>query len=93
MGNITMYVLHTNLPENKTEARKLRYKATNYMVIGGKLYKRSYYIPCLSCMDEDVTKYILDGIYKGICGNHTTVGLQYTRSFNSDITSLTFKRT
>lgn len=72
MDDIIVYLLHSSLQKDKAEAQKLRYNVVNYTMIGGELYKRSYSMLYLLCLDDDETHYMLRKIHEGICSNHTS---------------------
>ena len=58
-------------PEEKSEADKLRRKASRFWLSEDlKLYKRSFSGPYLLCVHPDATELILEELYEGICGSH-----------------------
>ncbi|XP_017227902.2 uncharacterized protein LOC108203469 [Daucus carota subsp. sativus] len=71
MTPIWSYIKNGTLPEDKTEARKLRYKAASYVDYKGSLYKRGFNQPLLKCIGGDECNYILREVHEGICGNHS----------------------
>ena len=40
------------------------------MILNDKLYKRGFSQPCLRCVEEEETKYVLEEVHGGICGDH-----------------------
>ena len=52
------------------EARKIRKRVDRFTILNDVLYKRSFSIPYLKCVDDDEAKYILEEIHEGICGDH-----------------------
>ena len=58
------------LPEDKFEARHLRYRSARYFLDKGKLYKKGFSTPSLLCLDEDQGKYTLKEVHASVCGNH-----------------------
>lgn len=54
----------------KTEARKIRVKAPRFEMVDGKLYRKSYLMPLLRCLELGEAKEVLKDIHYGLCGNH-----------------------
>ncbi|XP_074324347.1 uncharacterized protein LOC141661262 [Apium graveolens] len=73
MTPIHNYIRRGALPEDKLQARCLRYQATKYVEYDGVLYKRGFNQPLLRCVDLEEGNYILKEVHKGICGNHPGV--------------------
>ena len=71
MTPIWSYIKDGTLPEDKMEARKLRYKAARYVDYEGSLYKRGFNQPLLKCIGGEECNYILREVHEGICGNHS----------------------
>ena len=60
------------MPEKRSEADKVRRKATRFWLSENqKLYKRSFLGPYLLCVHPKMTKSFLENLYEGICGSHT----------------------
>ena len=60
------------LPEKKTEADKIRRKASwLWLSEDQKLYKRSFSGPYLFCVHLEASELILEELHEGICGSHT----------------------
>ena len=68
---IAIYLKDGRLPKDKDEARKLRIRATKYVLIDEVLYKRGFSQPYLRCLASDESNYVLREIHKGACGNHS----------------------
>ena len=62
------------LPQDVKEAKKVRKRASRFMILNDTLYKRGFSMPYLKCVNEKEAKYILEEIHEGICGDH--VGLR-----------------
>ncbi|XP_074373613.1 uncharacterized protein LOC141713954 [Apium graveolens] len=75
MTHILAYIKEDSLPDEKNEARRIRYKASRYMIYDGVLYRRGFSVPLLKCIDRDECNYILREVHEGICGNHSGVAL------------------
>nr|XP_023925240.1 uncharacterized protein LOC112036641 [Quercus suber] len=58
------------LPQNVKEARKVRKRVARFIILNDTLYKRGFSMPYLKCVNEEETKYILEEIHEGICGDH-----------------------
>ncbi|GKV36000.1 hypothetical protein SLEP1_g44186 [Rubroshorea leprosula] len=58
------------VPEDRQEAMKLRRKASRYTLLDGVLYKRSFSLPLLRCLNPYEAEYALREVYEGVCGSH-----------------------
>ncbi|GKV15530.1 hypothetical protein SLEP1_g26315 [Rubroshorea leprosula] len=58
------------VPEDRQEAMKLRKKASRYTLVDGVLYKRSFSLPLLRCLNPYEAEYALREVHEGVCGNH-----------------------
>ena len=60
------------LPEEKSEAKKIRRKAPRFWLSEDhKLYKHSYSELYLLCIHLEASKLLLEELHEGICGSHT----------------------
>ncbi|XP_074351822.1 uncharacterized protein LOC141690970 [Apium graveolens] len=73
MTPIHNYIRMGALPEDKLQARRLRYQAAKYVEYDRVLYKRGFNQPLLRCVDLEEGNYILREVHEGICGNHSGV--------------------
>ncbi|XP_074362732.1 uncharacterized protein LOC141703009 [Apium graveolens] len=64
------YILDNKLPEHKTEARALMFKARNYCIVGSSLYRRAFSEPLLRCLSLEEALQAIIEVYTGICGEH-----------------------
>ncbi|XP_074351649.1 uncharacterized protein LOC141690777 [Apium graveolens] len=71
MTPIYNFIQMETFPEDKLQARRLRYQATRYVEYDGVLYKRGFNQPLLRCVDLEEGNYILREVHKGIYGNHS----------------------
>ncbi|XP_034218821.1 uncharacterized protein LOC117630185 [Prunus dulcis] len=71
MSPIYLYLTKGTLPEDKAQARKLRYRSARYTVINDVLYKRGYTTPYLKCLTAEQGEDILREIHSGVCGDHS----------------------
>ncbi|GKV40237.1 hypothetical protein SLEP1_g47906 [Rubroshorea leprosula] len=58
------------VPENRQEAIKLRKKASRYALVDGVLYKRSFSLPLLRCLNPYEAEYALREVHEGVCNSH-----------------------
>ena len=60
------------LPEDKSEADKVRRKAPRFWLSENqKLYKKSFSSPYLLCVHLEAVELILEELHEGTCGSHT----------------------
>ncbi|XP_066374849.1 uncharacterized protein [Miscanthus floridulus] len=64
------YLLHEVLPMEKTEARWLARHAKSFVLVEGKLYKRSHTGILQRCIPIEQGKQLLSDIHGGIYGHH-----------------------
>ncbi|KAL5568387.1 hypothetical protein UlMin_024962 [Ulmus minor] len=72
MDPIMAYLRDGTLPQDKFEARRLRYRSARFYVNKDKLRKRSFSSPSLTCLNEDQAKYAFQEVHEGVCGNHSS---------------------
>ena len=72
MDPIIQFLSKDVLPEDKSEAEKIRRKAPWFWLSEDqKLYKRSFSGPYLLCIHPKASELLLEELHEGICGNHT----------------------
>ena len=72
MDFIVLFLKEDVLPENKSEADKVRRKAYWFWLSEDqKLYKRSFFSPYLLCVHLEAVELLLEELHEGICGSHT----------------------
>ena len=71
MTPLIQYLMDAQLPNDKVEARRIRYRAARYLLYDGLLYRRGYSTPLQRCLDDDEAQKVLQEIHEGVCGNHT----------------------
>ena len=71
MTPIMAFIQDGHLPQDATEAKKVRKRATRFTILNDTLYKRGFSMPYLKCVDEEEAKYILEEIHQGVYGDHT----------------------
>ena len=59
------------LPNRKDATRRLKVRASRFMLIKDVLYKRGFSRPYLRCLSQNEADYVMKEVHKGICGNHS----------------------
>ncbi|KAK1586328.1 hypothetical protein Q3G72_001372 [Acer saccharum] len=59
------------MPSDPLEAKRLKYKATRYLVLSEELYRRGYSRVLQRCVGAEGAEGILKDIHSGSCRNHT----------------------
>ena len=70
MDPILNYLRDGSLPLDRKEARSIIYKAANYSIIDGVLYKRGFSFPLLRCLCPEDELRVLEDLHVGECSNH-----------------------
>ena len=70
MTPIISYLQRGTLPDDRHEARRLKVRASRFLMLQGTLYKRSFSLPYLRCLAPDEASYVMREIHEGICGDH-----------------------
>ena len=72
MDSILLFLERDILPEEKSEAEKIRRKAPRFWLSEDrKLYKRSFSGPYHLCVHPDASESLLEELHEGVCGSHT----------------------
>ena len=72
MDPISLFLEKDILPEEKSEAEKIRRKAPRFWLSKDrKLYKRSFSGPYLLCVHPEASESLLEKLHEGVCGSHT----------------------
>ena len=72
MDPIVSFLKDDTLLEKKSEAEKIRRKASRFWLFKDhKLYKHSYSRPYLLCVHPKIADLLLEELYEGIYGGHT----------------------
>nr|XP_023897332.1 uncharacterized protein LOC112009226 [Quercus suber] len=72
MDPIILFLEKDTLPEDKSEAEKIRRKAPRFWLSEDKkLYKRFYSRPYMFCVRPEASEDLLEELHEGICGSHT----------------------
>jgi ribonuclease HI len=80
------YIREQKVPSDKNLAEQLIRRAKSYVLVGDKLYRWGATSEVLmKCVPREEGKDILEGIHKGVCGNHassrTLVSKAFRRAF------------
>ena len=59
------------LPDGKEATRKLKFQASQFVLIKDVLYKIGFSLPYLRCLSHEETDYVMREVHEGICGNHS----------------------
>ena len=71
MDPIVSFLKDDTLPEEKSEAEKIRRKAPRFWLFEDhKLYKRSYSRPYLLSLHPETSELLLEELHEGICESH-----------------------
>ncbi|CAL8992281.1 unnamed protein product [Prunus brigantina] len=71
MDPIHSYLTNGTLPTDRTEAKTVRQRSAQYLLLQGILYRCSYSLLLLRCVAPQQGDYILREIHKGACGDHS----------------------
>ncbi|KAM1477143.1 hypothetical protein ACFXTO_039042 [Malus domestica] len=64
------FLAHGTLPNDKVQAKEIRYKATRYLIINDQLYKWGFNLPYLRCLTPAEAETVIREIHEGVCGDH-----------------------
>ena len=67
---IYKFLVHDTLPNDKVQAKQIRYKSTRYLIINDQLYKRGFNLPYLRCLTPAEAEIVLREIHEGVYGDH-----------------------
>ena len=65
------YLQSGSLPDEKDAARRLKVRASRFVLIKDALYKRGFSRPYLRCLSHSEAEYVMREVHEGICGNHS----------------------
>ncbi|KAL0445890.1 UNVERIFIED_CONTAM: hypothetical protein Slati_1716900 [Sesamum latifolium] len=71
------------LPDDRSEATRLKARAVRFLVLGGVLYKKSYTHPLLRCLSEHEGVHVLKEIHSGCCGAHVGTWLLVNKALRA----------
>ncbi|KAM6596697.1 hypothetical protein CsatA_007221 [Cannabis sativa] len=70
MTPIAAYLNTGELLDNRNEARKMRRKAAQYIIVEGIMYRRGFSMPLLRCVTQEEAVRLLSEVHNGFCGNN-----------------------
>ena len=70
MQPLAEYLTSGALPQDNNSAQKLLYQPPWYILMDGRLYRRSYSMPLLRCVSAQEANFILREVHEGFCGDH-----------------------
>ena len=68
---LTSYLKNGMLPNGKDATRKLKVRASRFILIKAVLYKRGFSHVYLRCLVPEEVKYLMREVHERICGNHS----------------------
>ncbi|XP_056695741.1 uncharacterized protein [Spinacia oleracea] len=68
--NIQTYIQTGALPADFAEAKKTRRDSVWYIILWGRLYKKSFSLPFLRCLTAFESARLIEEMHEGTCGNH-----------------------
>ena len=72
MDSMSLFLERDILPEEKSEAEKVRRKAPRFWLFEDRnLYKRSFSGPYLLYVHHEALESLLEELHEGVCGSHT----------------------
>ena len=75
MTPILSFLQDRRLPQNVEEHKKVKKRVARFTILNDTMYRRSFSMPYLKCINEEEANYILEEIYERICGDHA--GLKF----------------
>ena len=67
---LILYLKEGILPRDPKEDQKLKNQTSRYILYENKLYKRSYSLPLLKCLQPSKVDYVLRKVQEGVYENH-----------------------
>ncbi|GAA0138901.1 hypothetical protein LIER_00557 [Lithospermum erythrorhizon] len=67
---IIEYLVHGHLPSDSLEAKKVHNRSFKYQIYQGKLYRKCWDGPLLTCVATEVAPKVLAEVQQGWCGIH-----------------------
>ncbi|KAL0320351.1 UNVERIFIED_CONTAM: hypothetical protein Sradi_5296600 [Sesamum radiatum] len=70
-AELVRYLKDAIIPDDPIAAKRIKFKAARFTMIGDELYKIAINGPLLKCLDKERAEYVLKEIHEGSCGNHS----------------------
>ena len=90
---LVTYIRDSMLPDRKDAARKLKVRASRFVLIKEILYKKGFSHLYLRCLGPEEADYVTREVHKGICGNHSGELSMVNKLIQADTTGLLCRRT
>ncbi|KAM2171551.1 hypothetical protein ACFX1R_036631 [Malus domestica] len=68
--SIYRFFTHDTLPNDKVQAKQIRYKAARYLIINDQPYKRGINLPYLRCLTPAEAETVIREIHEGVYEDH-----------------------
>ena len=91
MTPIVSFLQDRHLLQDSEKAKKIKKRATKFMILNDTLYKRGFSMPYLKCVDEEEAKYILEEIHEGIYGDHASPRFLVNKVVRTVISNLLYR--
>ncbi|KAF8114105.1 hypothetical protein N665_0042s0027 [Sinapis alba] len=65
------YLSNGSLPGDKWEARRLKAKSSNYVILDGRLHRWTSATILLTCVNSEETELVMAETHEGVAGNHS----------------------
>ena len=79
------YLTDGTLPTDPLEAKRFRRTVSQYILMNGQLYKRSFSLLLLKCLRLADADYVLREVHEEIYENHLGANLRLIKSYDEDI--------
>jgi hypothetical protein len=83
------YMINKTLPEDTVEARRIIRRSKTFVVVQGKLYKKSITGVLKRCVTPQEGQEILKDIHVGVCGHHASSRAIIAKAFRAGFYWLT----
>jgi hypothetical protein len=83
------YMVNKTLPEDTVEAKRIIRRSKAFIVLQGKLYKKSITGVLQRCITPQEGQEILKNIHAGVCGHHASSRAIATKAFRAGFYWLT----
>jgi hypothetical protein len=83
------YMINKTLPEDVVEARRIARRSKAFVIVQGKLYKKSITGVLQRCVTPQEGQAILKDIHEGVCGNHASSRAIAAKAFRAGFYWLT----
>jgi hypothetical protein len=83
------YMMNKKLPEDAVEAKRITQRSKAFVMLQGKLYKRSITDVLQRCVTPQEGQVILKDIHTGVCGHHASSRAIAAKAFRAGFYWLT----